>query len=229
MPHHVATSTGGYRTCLPNLFWEARRVQDFNWYISRLLSMGWVEIFWRIRSLVRDQLDAIRIKFGAVPSLDSSVAGSASSFRPGFHCTPTTASDWIDLRDDKRLGIWRTRLLSKVQAVMRNELSYFDLTEKFHGDPIQWHKDHSSEKTAPVRLCVRTDYRNFEKNGDCKLVWEPNRHHQLVVLARAYRVTGDEEYAFKVYELLESWLSSNPFGYGMNWKSPLEVGVRLIN
>src|SRR5690606_14060094 len=26
-----------------------------------------------------------------------------------------------------------------------------------------------------------------------------------------------------------SWINANPYGYGMNWRSPLELGVRLIN
>jgi hypothetical protein len=66
-------------------------------------------------------------------------------------------------------------------------------------------------------------------NGDCKLVWEPNRHHQLVVLGRAYRASGDVRYAAALRDQLVSWLDQNPYGYGMNWRSPLELGVRLIN
>jgi hypothetical protein len=65
--------------------------------------------------------------------------------------------------------------------------------------------------------------------GDAKLVWEPSRHHQLVVLARAYRATGRAEYAAAVCEQLESWLDQSPFGFGMNWRSPLELAIRLIN
>ena len=65
--------------------------------------------------------------------------------------------------------------------------------------------------------------------GDCKLVWEPNRHHHLVVLGRAYRATGDVRYAQAVVEQLQSWLDQCPFGHGMNWRSPLELAIRLIN
>jgi len=60
-------------------------------------------------------------------------------------------------------------------------------------------------------------------------VWEANRHQHLVVLGRAYRATGDERYARAIAEQLESWLDACPFGRGMNWRSPLELGIRLIN
>jgi uncharacterized heparinase superfamily protein len=60
-------------------------------------------------------------------------------------------------------------------------------------------------------------------------VWEANRHQHLVVLGRAYRATGDERYARAAMEQLESWLDACPFGRGMNWRSTLELGIRLIN
>jgi hypothetical protein len=50
-----------------------------------------------------------------------------------------------------------------------------------------------------------------------------------VVLGRAFRASGDRRYAEAVVEQLESWLEQCPFGYGMNWRSPLELGIRLIN
>jgi hypothetical protein len=50
-----------------------------------------------------------------------------------------------------------------------------------------------------------------------------------VILARAFVAADDIKYANKIAELLRSWIDANPFGYGMNWKSPLELGVRLIN
>lgn len=73
------------------------------------------------------------------------------------------------------------------------------------------------------------DYRDLRVTGDAKVVWEPIRHHHLVVLARAYRATGDVRYASAVVEQLESWLEQCPFGQGMNWRSPLELAIRLIN
>jgi hypothetical protein len=65
--------------------------------------------------------------------------------------------------------------------------------------------------------------------GDAKVVWEPNRHHHLVVLGRAYRAFGDPRYAAAALRQIASWIDDNPFGYGMNWRSPLELGIRVIN
>jgi hypothetical protein len=42
-------------------------------------------------------------------------------------------------------------------------------------------------------------------------------------------VTGDLKYAQGVISQITSWLDANPYGYGMNWKNPLELGIKIIN
>jgi len=186
------------------------------------------EILWRIRSLLGSQIDIIRADFDLYPRLNSATIQSADACSGGFSCSPLANAD---MNSDASFfpRTWMDRLLGKAGQIMRDHLSFFDLEDQYVGKPIEWHRDFSAGKTGPLRHCTLTDYRDFEVYGDCKLVWEPNRHHQLVVLARAYAVTGNTSYAKKVVDLMLDWIGSNPFGYGMNWKSPLETGIRLIN
>lgn len=190
--------------------------------------MGLAEILWRVRRLTSAQLDIVRFPFGRYPRPGSagigSVAQSASSL--GFSVLPPEF-DWDCSQHP--FDAWKRRLVVKADEVMQDRLSFFDLDCQSLGDPINWHKDWSADVEAPVKLSNFIDYRDFSRVGDCKLVWEPNRHHQFVVLARAYVVTGQESYASKIVDLMLDWIDKNPVGYGMNWKSPLEVGIRLIN
>ena len=62
-----------------------------------------------------------------------------------------------------------------------------------------------------------------------KYIWELNRLHQLVLLALAARWTGCEAYRDAIDAQTRSWQEQNPFMYGLNWKSPLEAGIRLIS
>jgi hypothetical protein len=190
--------------------------------------MSPAEIAWRLRSLLRDQSDIVRVPLGLIPRLPDRTQSTVSEFEPGFSCSPVTHDNWSD-SDSQVPRDWLNQLVRKADNLLENRLSYFDLNSVDHGDPFDWHRDHSADVDSPVRLSVLTDYRDFATYGDCKLVWEPNRHHQLVVLARAWIATRNEEYAEKVAQLLRSWIDANPFGYGMNWKSPLELGVRVIN
>lgn len=203
-------------------------MQRLFWYFHRLRSMDGNEILWRMRALMRGYLDAIRIPLRVYPTLNS--AGRPEIDQPvgGFECWPRSGVvEWN--RKDGRFERWSLRLLQKADLALQDKLSFFDVEGGFLGNPIDWQRDISSGKSGRLRQSVFTDYRDFERVGDCKLVWEPNRHHQIVVLARAYRVTKDKVYAQKAVSLMSDWIGANPFGYGMNWRSPLEVGIRLIN
>ena len=148
----------------------------------------------------------------ALPRLDGMTAGGWAASAPGG---PEPQ--------------WCRNLPAKADEIAAHQLSFFDLEDRHLGDPIDWNRDHKHGKAAPMRFAPWINYRDFSVTGDCKLVWEPNRHHQLGVLGRAYRATGDSRYAKAAVEQLDSWLKQCPYGIGMNWRSPLELGLRLIN
>lgn len=94
--------------------------------------------------------------------------------------------------------------IRQADRIAENRLSFFNLQDRYLGDPIDWNDDHESGKEAPLGFAPSIDYRNFSVTADAKLVWEPNRHHHPVVLGRAYRATGDARYAVAIVEQLES-------------------------
>jgi hypothetical protein len=124
---------------------------------------------------------------------------------------------------------WRTSLVAQAEAIAANRLSFFDLAGANLGDPVRWNRDHKLGLDTPMGFAPGIDYRDVRVSGDCKFVWEPSRHHQLVVLGRAYRVTGDTRYARVAIGHMESWMNQCPFGLGMQWRSPMELAIRLIN
>jgi hypothetical protein len=127
---------------------------------------------------------------------------------------------------------WKERLVAKADRLVAHRFDLFDRQDELLGDEggeIDWNHEAKAGKEAPMGFAPSIDYRDYESAGDCKWVWEPNRHHHFVVLARAFRATGDEKYAREIWRQWESWIEQCPYGYGMNWRSPLELGIRLIN
>lgn len=188
-----------------------------------------LEILWRARGMLRDSFDRIsypRIEKSAnrcswSPSFDDS--------RPGFRVTQLPVGAWRSSAAERPETGWRQALVARGDALANGRLTFFDQVNVSLGAPIDWNRDAKSGVRAPLRFAPDVDYRDARESGDCKIVWEPNRHHHLVVLARAYRATGDVRYAEAVCDQLLSWLDACPFGKGMNWRSGLELGVRLIN
>ena len=206
-------------------------MQTLDWYYQRFKIMSSGEIAWRMRSLLRDRADRFlvgRRQRTRKPSVF--LNGEGRNEGPGFRVSDIVAGDgeWLKTNDDvdKR---WYDSLMARAERIAEHRLDFFDQKDKYLGDPIIWNRDHKRGQDTPMTYCASLDYRDVNEAGDCKFVWEPNRHHQLVVLGRAYRLSGDIRFANAVAEQLDSWLKQNPFGLGMNWRSSLELGIRLIN
>lgn len=204
-------------------------MQSIGWYYKRLQAMSLDEVAWRLKSLVRDQLDRLRVPLDLLPGPGGSPTAELEAGASGFTVGKLRLGGWGGSSGSPETAAWCQRLVARAEQIAAGRLSFFDLEAKSLGEPILWNHDHGAGKPTSMGPIQSVDYRDFRRNGDCKLVWEPNRHHHLVVLARAYRATGERRYAEAVAHQLTSWMEQNPFGYGMNWRSPLELGVRLIN
>lgn len=97
------------------------------------------------------------------------------------------------------------------------------------GPHIDWRRDYSSGRSSGVDYFRWMPYLNFASVGDHKVVWELNRHQHLVLLAQAWRLSRRQEFLREIEAQLESWWGANPYGYGINWASALEVAFRSLS
>lgn len=199
---------------------------SLTWYLRRLRAMSVGELAWRARAGARDALDRCRFALKFYPS--ETAVGSAK-WIPGFRVSDLQPGEWRSAKPGNREYAWQERLRDEADRLLQHRLTFFHLQDHHLGDPVNWNYDHESGTASPLRFAPSIDYRDRRVSGDAKLVWEPNRHHHLVVLGRAYRATAEQRYAAAVVEQLTSWLEQCPFSVGMNWRSPLELAIRLIN
>ncbi len=202
-------------------------MQKFNWYYNRLKAMSPNEIVWRMRSSIRDKADRFLVGRRQMPRKPSEFLNTDhSAKKEGFHVCNIPAGYKTDNNTQKQNY---NSLIARAEKIAEHKFSFFDLQDKYLGEPIIWNHDHKREQDAPMVFSPALDYRDVNEAGDCKYVWEPNRHHQLVVLGRAYSLSKDTRFAEAIAEQLDSWLIQNSYGLGMNWRSGLELGIRLIN
>ena len=97
------------------------------------------------------------------------------------------------------------------------------------GERIDWHRDFKTGYRWDPR-CYFADIPIGSMTGaDIKVPWELSRGHQLVVLAQAWRLTGDPKYSREAARQFEDWLSANPPSFGVNWTCAMEVAIRAVN
>jgi hypothetical protein len=113
--------------------------------------------------------------------------------------------------------------------VLSGSFHVFAMSDARLGFPPRWNTDPKTGTAAPLVFGKSLDYRDSRNVGDIKYLWEINRHLELVTLAQAWHLTGDERYAIGCKTLIDSWLEQCPYPFGVNWCSSLEHAMRLAN
>ncbi len=118
--------------------------------------------------------------------------------------------------------------LEKADQYIDNTFDIFGLTHNF-GKTIDWHLEPKTGKQWPRKFWSKVNIRDGFIYGDPKFVWEANRLYVLPILGLAYLATKKKKYADKFFILVTEWLEENPYPYGVNWTSGIELGVRIAN
>ncbi len=98
-------------------------------------------------------------------------------------------------------------------------------------ESIHWHKDYINEYEFPggeyftqIDLDV-----HFNRGADIKFPWELSRLYFTSTLASDYVNNGCQDSFERWKVLIIDWDVKNPYLHGINWISPMEVGIRVSN
>lgn len=118
-------------------------------------------------------------------------------------------------------------VINDADNICNNKFLYFNKSiAKFQ--TIEWNVNPFSGKKAPLdKHWIKISDLGADF-GDIKFIWELSRFPFVYSLVRAYRITSDEKYVVKFWELLESWIASNPLEIGVNYKCGQEMSLRIM-
>ena len=97
-----------------------------------------------------------------------------------------------------------------------------------HHGPINWHKDLRSGAVWPRDYFRDIDILDLGADSDVRIAWELSRLQWLIPAAQAHILSHDERYARFVRDILEDWISANPYGRGANWAVAMEPAMRAF-
>jgi hypothetical protein len=196
--------------------------------VKRLRPISWDELRVRGRQELGKRWDLLRyrLNFTSGPSSNSFPAGSDPSARFFF-----SSAELVPLIGElaRRFPSEAAMTIRSAEQICRHEFDLMGFERVSYGSTIDWHLDAVHGKTAPRKPWFRVRYLNFNEVGDSKVTWELNRHQHLVTLAKAYRLTGKEEFAKELFDQWFGWQHQNPYPIGINWASSLEVAFRAIS
>ncbi len=132
--------------------------------------------------------------------------------------------------EDVERGRWLSQRLPS-PAVPRARWLWNSISRQH--PPLDWQRD--------VRSGYRWSEAQWHKNivvdaapgADPKIPWELGRLQLLPMLSLEARTTADQAYRERLIEHIETCLldfaAQNPPGYGIQWRSSMDVAIRLVN
>lgn len=123
----------------------------------------------------------------------------------------------------------RERIFDVGERAVNHEVTLLGSGPLKLGSHIDWHRDYKTGIGWALRYMRDIDYNNPDRPSDVKFPWEVSRMQWLIPAGQAYLMTGTERYAIEVREILEDWMSSNPYALGVNWACTMEVALRIFS
>jgi hypothetical protein len=193
---------------------------------SRLAQMDRHEFLDRSRQEVAKRVDVVlsHVGFDFTPGLVDS-----ARVKPGqFFFASASIPSLLELIR-QRLPQQVDQIVNQADKICRHRFDLLGYEDLEYGDPIDWHLDAVHGKQAPRKAFHKIRYLDFDEVGDSKVTWELNRHQHLVTLAKAYQLTEDRHYADEIFLQWRHWHTENPYAFGINWASSLEVAFRSLS
>ena len=175
----------------------------------------WREIGFRVKQEGANLRMALR-----APRLPSSAAGSPAPLAGLPDPAPAAAA----LRGTAFAG----EVLDVAASIVRHRFPVLG-THVETGPAVCWRRDYAQGIESGKPYFRRVPYLDARQAGDHKLVWELNRHQHLVLLAQAFRFSGERDYLREIGSQWQSWREDNPWLRGINWASALEVAFRALS
>ncbi|MFZ4764522.1 MAG: alginate lyase family protein [Roseimicrobium sp.] len=183
------------------------------WYFHRLRAMSVSELAHRVTERWKHRSDAAFAESVRGIALGEAVEGVIAL--PVREAAPE---------------VLRQSLSREAAALLNGDWKLFGWREVNVGAPPRWHQDATCGMNAePEVLAHRLDHRALPNGADVRTIWEINRWSEMVRLAMHGWVNSDADSVRVAIGWLEDWCDKNPVGYGINWTSPLEAGLRLVN
>lgn len=183
------------------------------WLINRLKLMSFGEVFYRVKQVVGNQVEKVRLGYGWEPEIDTPVSTRLEIIDKGL----LSSFPWPDYS-------------SPAKSLATGKLSLFEYENLDIGWPINWHRDPLTGIAAAAQQYGKTiDYRDDAQVGDIKVLWELGRQQFLVAVAIEYSQRQEQSQLDTIAGVIDSWLQQNPYGYGVHWCSSLEVAIRGLS
>lgn len=192
-------------------------------YIAR---RAWLELSmeserWRApRRVRRFRLDTL---FRRVGHADQDALWATLAARPYPHARQMDAQ----ALDALQPGCVAT-LLTRAEHAHAHQIDLLGSGPQHLPAQIDWLADLKTGRRWPAVFHRDIEYNNLDEPSDVKMAWELSRLQWALPLGQAWLLTGNDRHALKLRQLLQHWISANPYAGSVNWSCTMEPALRIL-
>lgn len=182
---------------------------------------------------VRGRQEVQKVIGRLTAALDPGATLLRRGVRPQQLAHATMARDTPGLRTQVRVGAGDRppdmhAIIDSAQATLNGQWTLLGAHVQVDPGGMQWEVHPLTGVRARSAHWSQCRVGPDEFGADVKYLWELNRHGQLLRLSQGWLLTGQETYIDTLGVLLDSWMRQHKPGWGINWTSALEVGLRAV-
>ncbi len=204
-------------------------MKSLRWYWQRLSAMSPIEIPYRLRNALRNELGRLCLPTPEAETPLAAVVRDVASPLPPIPIFPFVP-DAETLRAVPER--WKSAARDEAERFLSGRFSIFALDDVYFGAKIDWNRDYSSPKHAPAGVYApKINVANEKNIGDVKYIWEPARLQFLLRLAQhwLYSDASDARIPAAIVATVRDFVASNPPLRSIHWASPMEAALQLIS
>lgn len=142
---------------------------------------------------------------------------------------PAWTQDFDATAFSEHFPIARQAILVAADRAMSHHIDLLGTGPIALGETIDWLCDFKTGDRWERGFCRSIDYLNKGRPSDVKVPWELSRLQWVLPLGQAYMLTTDERYANAVRDIVDQWITANPFGWTVNWSCTMEPALRILS
>ena len=149
-------------------------------------------------------------------------------FSPKYKCPEP---DCIHSKEKKNTILYNydNKTIQDANDILNGKFTFFSGVSFIIGCPPNWFRDPFNNFRILNDEFSHWSQVKIHSNLDIKNIWEISRWSWAPLLARAWKMTGDNRYLETLNKLSTSWCKSNPVNQGANWTCGQEISIRLIH
>ena len=119
-------------------------------------------------------------------------------------------------------------LVDRANDICNHEFTLLGSTYAFENE-IDWHYDFKYDVQHKKKVYLYYLFYDQKIQSDIKIPLELSRFNHAITLGLGWQLSQSNKYCIEFINQVNSWITSNKVGFGVNWTYAMDAAIRVVN